>query len=85
MFDNNFIGINDSRKVNSLIPLNKVCEISEKLFRLGFFDDQTNFLCRTDDEFVQFRMMFHVEQLRESADEVKIFGEETRKFLNFSD
>ena len=57
----------------ALIPLNEMSEIAHELLGLVFPDCQPKFLYGTNREFAQFWFMFHVEQLRESADEVKTF------------
>lgn len=81
MLDDDFIGVNDSCEVSGLIPLNEMGEVSQELLRLGLFDYQSEILCGTNNEFAQFKLMFHVEQLRESAGEVKTFQGEKLKSL----
>lgn len=75
MLDDDFFGINDRREIDRLIPLNEMSEIAHKLFCMGFVDCQAKFPRRADREFAQFLFMFHVEQLRQSGDEVKTFSD----------
>ena len=76
MLDDDFLGINDRRKIDRLIPHNEMSEVAHELFRMDFPDCQPKFLYRTNREFAQFLFMFHVEQLREPEDEVKTFRNE---------
>ena len=76
MFDDDFIGVNDRRKVNHPIPFNEMAEISKELLCTGFVDCQSKFRYRINSECAQFKLMFHVEQLNESAEEVKTFRDE---------
>jgi hypothetical protein len=48
-------------------------KIAHELLSLAIPDSQPNFLYGTNRELAQFLFMFHVEQLRDSADEVKTF------------
>jgi hypothetical protein len=56
-------------------------EVAHELLRMVFFDCQPKFPYGVDREFAQFLFMFHVEQLRESADEVKRLWYELEKTL----
>ena len=73
MLDDDFLGINDRREIDRLIPLNEMSEIAHELFSLAFPESQPKFPYGTNREFAQFWFMFHVEQLLESPDEVKTF------------
>ena len=73
MLDDDFLGIDDRREIDRLIPLNQMSEITHELLGLAIHDRQPKFPYGTNCEFAQFWFMFHVEQLRESADEVKTF------------
>ena len=73
MLDDDFLGINDRREIDRLIPLNEMSEIAHELLSMAFLESQLKFLYGTNREFAQFWFMFYVEQLRESADEVKTF------------
>jgi hypothetical protein len=48
-------------------------EIVHELFGMAFSDRQSKFPYSTNREFSEFLFMFHVEQLRESDNEVKTF------------
>ena len=74
MLDDDFFRVNDRREVDRLIPLDEVSEIAHKLLCMDFIDRQAKFPRRADRELAQFLFMFHVEQLRESRDEVKTFS-----------
>ena len=76
MLDDDFLRIDDRREIDRLIPFNEMSEIAHELLGMAFLDSQTKFLYGTDRKFAQFWFMFHVEQLRESADEVKTFRNE---------
>ena len=80
MFDDDFLGIDDCREVDRLIPLSEMSEIAHELLGLTISDSQLKFPYGTNCEFAQFCFMFHVEQLRESADEVKTFLHGKQKF-----
>jgi hypothetical protein len=58
-------------------------EIAHELLGMAFPDSQPKFPYGTNREFAQFLFMFHVEQLRESADEVKTFQNGQLKSLRF--
>ena len=73
MLDDDFLGINDRREIDRLIPLNEMSEIAHELLSMAFPDSQPKFPYGTNCKFAQLWFMFHVEQLRESADEVKTF------------
>ena len=73
MLDDDFLGIDDCREIDRLIPLNQMSEIAHELLSLSIHDRQPKFPYGANCEFAQFWFMFHVEQLRESADEVKTF------------
>ena len=73
MLDDDFLGIDDRREIDRFIPLNQMREIAHELLSLVLPDGQSKIPCGTNHEFAQFTLMFHVEQLRESADEVKTF------------
>ncbi len=73
MFDDYFFRIDNRREIDRLIPLNEMSKIAHELIRMDFRDCQPKFLYGANREFAQFLFMFHVEQLRESADEVKTF------------
>ena len=73
MLDDDFLGIDDRREIDRFIPFNEMSEIAHELLDMVFPDCQPKFLYGTNREFAQFWFMFHVEQLRESADEVKTF------------
>ena len=73
MFDDYFFRIDDRREVDRLIPLNEMRKIAHEMIRMNFLDCEPKFLYGTNREFAQFMFMFHVEQLRESVDEVKTF------------
>jgi hypothetical protein len=73
VFDDDFIGIDDRREIDRFIPFNEMSEIAHELLDMVFPDCQPKFLYGTNHEFAQFWFMFHVEHLRESADEVKTF------------
>ena len=76
MPDDDFLGIYDRREIDRLIPLNEMSEVAHELFRMDFPYCQPKFSYGINREFAQFWFMFHVEQLRESADEVKTFRNE---------
>ena len=73
MLDDDFFGINNRREIDRLIPFNEVSEIVYEMLCMDFLICQPKFPCRANREFSQFLFMFHVEQLREPADEVKPF------------
>jgi hypothetical protein len=81
MLDDDFLWIDDCCEVDGLIPFNEMSEIAHKLLRMVFSDGQSKFRHGVDREFAQFLFMFHVEQLRESADEVKALWYEQEKTL----
>jgi hypothetical protein len=60
-----------------------VSEIAHELLGLVISDSQPKFPYGVNREFAQFWFMFHVEQLRESADEVKTFQNGQLKSLRF--
>ena len=76
MLDDDFLRIDDRREIDCLIPFNEMSEIANEIICMDSADCQPKFSCRVNREFVQFQFMFHVERLRESADEVKIFRNE---------
>jgi len=73
VFDDDFLGIDDCREIDRLVPLNEVRKVAHELLSLALPDGQSNLHRGTNHEFLQFWLMFHVEQLRESTDEVKTF------------
>ena len=73
MLDDDFLGIDDRREIDRFIPFIEMSEIAHELLDMVFPDCQPKFLYGTNREFAQFWFMFHVEQLRESAEEVKTF------------
>ena len=73
MLDDDFLGIGDRREIDRLVPLNDLRKVAHELFSLVLPDGQSYIHRGTNHEFVQFPPMFHVEQLRESANEVKTF------------
>ena len=73
MLDYNFLRIDDRSKIDRLIPLDEMSEVAHKLLHMDFSNGQPKFPYGGNREFAQFLFMFHVEQLRESADEVKTF------------
>ena len=81
MLDDNFLRIDDCCEIDGFIPLNEMSEIAHKLLRMVFSDGQPKFPYGVDREFAQFLFMFHVEQLRESAGEVKTLWYEQEKTL----
>ena len=81
MLDDDFLWIDDCCEIDGFIPLNEMSEVAHKLLRMAFSDCQPKFPYRVDREFAQFLFMFHVEQLRESADEVKTLWYELEKTL----
>ena len=81
MLDDNFLRIDDRGKIDRLIPLDELSEIAHKLLRMDFSNGQPKFPYGTNCEFAQFLFMFHVEQLRESAYQVKTFSYEQEKSL----
>ena len=84
MLDDDFLGIDDRREIDRLIPLNEMSEVAHELLCMDFPDCQPKFPYGTNREFAQFWFMFHVEQLRESADEVKTFWSEIVKISAFA-
>ena len=76
MLDDDFIRVDDGREINRLIPLNEMAEIAHELLRMGFVDSQSKFRYRINNECAQFKLMFHVEQLNESVEEVKTFRDQ---------
>ncbi len=84
MLDDDFLGIDDRREIDRLVPLNEVRKVAHELLSLVLPDGQSNIHRRTNHEFVQFSLMFHVEQLRESADEVKTFRSGDVKISEFA-
>ena len=73
MLDDDFLGIDDRREIDRLIPFNEMSEVVHELLSMAFSDSQPKVPYGTNREFAQFWFMFHVEQLRESSDEVKTF------------
>ena len=73
MFGNYFFRIGDRCEIYCLIPRNEMSKIANKLLCVTFADCQPKFMCRANHELAQFMFMFHVEQLRETDGEVKIF------------
>ena len=73
MLDDYFFRLDDPREIDDFIPLKEMSEIAHELFDMAVRDYQPKLACSANREFAQFRFMFHVEQLRESADEVKAF------------
>ena len=84
MLDDDFLWIDDCCEIDGFIPLNDMSEIAHKLLRMVFSDGQPKFPYGVDREFAQFLFMFHVEQLRESADEVKTLWYEQEKLCVYS-
>ena len=82
MLDDDFLGIDNRREIDPLIPFNEISEIVYELLCMDLLDCQPKSPCRANREFSQFLLMFHVEQLRESADEVKTFWSELEKYLD---
>ena len=65
MLDDDFLGIEDRREIDCLIPLNEMSQVAYELLRMDLLYCQSEFPYGTNREFAQFRFMFHVEQLRE--------------------
>ena len=76
MLDDDFPWIDDRCEIDRLIPFNEMSEIAHKLLRMDVCSGQPKLPYGSNREFTQFLFMFHVEQLRESADEVKTFWDE---------
>ena len=71
MFDDNFKWIGDARKVNRPIPFKKLRQIDEKPLNLLVGEVEIELMCGCKKELAQSTLMFHVEQLRETPQEVK--------------
>jgi hypothetical protein len=55
-----------------LIPRKQLCQIDEELADLVFCETEAEPTCGCNQELVQGTLMFHVEPLRETVEEVKV-------------
>lgn len=71
MFADNFKWIGDARKVDCPIPFKELRQIEEKMLSLLVGEVEAELMCGCNKELAQRTLMFHVEQLRETPQEVK--------------